>query len=85
MDEFFEKLNSNSTLETYNTVKRNYNFEVYLTEIKNPNYRIAVCKLRTSTQNFPVEIKKKIQKHSKIRENVEFVMRMKLKMNFTTL
>ena len=55
LDQFFKKLNNNSKLEIYNTVKRNYIFENYLSEIKNPNHRVAVTKLRTSTHKFPIE------------------------------
>ena len=41
LDQFFKKLNNNSKLEIYNTVKRNYIFENYLSEIKNPNHRVT--------------------------------------------
>ena len=55
LDQFFKKLNNNSKLEIFNTVKRNYTFENYLSEIINPNHRVAVTKLRTSTHKFPIE------------------------------
>ena len=42
LDQFFKKLNNNSKLEIFNTVKRNYTFENYLSEIINPNHRVAV-------------------------------------------